>query len=240
VHHRLDSHATDRDTTSLLPYSLDQLSEDEQYVQVTTTYFHSLCQGARNLCFASPGETDRGSGRKQDSYQAAALHKKLGLLRSSLACHSVPAEDHVTQDTLRPSRLTRNYPMTKAVPRSVWTYVTPFFCYLPIVYPRHRTCRIIGQQSWSLLIPKEAGHNGAKLIVLFGTSSLSRSWPAERQPRLVAMSFGLDLSIEAYRPRDCGVATMHDIPHLFGCEDVEGELDRPSSPCGVAGRNSMP
>lgn len=101
-------------------------------------------------------------------------------------------------------------------------------------------CRSIGHQPWSLLIPKEAGHNGAKLIVLFGTSSLSRSWPAERQPRLVAISFGLDLSKEAYRPRDCGVATMHDIPYLFDCEDVEGELDRPSSQCGVAGRISMP
>jgi hypothetical protein len=32
----------------------------------------------------------------------------------------------------------------------------------------------------SLLIPKEAGHNAAKLIVLFGTTSLSRSWPAEK------------------------------------------------------------
>jgi hypothetical protein len=32
----------------------------------------------------------------------------------------------------------------------------------------------------SLLIPEEAGHNAAKLIVLFGTSSLSRSWPAQK------------------------------------------------------------
>ena len=84
-----------------------------------------------------------------------------------------------------------------------------------------------------LLIPKEAGHNGAKLIVLFGTSSLYRSWPAEQATTRGDLVW---LGLESWdgRPHDCGVAIMHVVIYPFCGEDVEelcwnGHVDRAES-----------
>lgn len=73
----------------------------------------------------------------------------------------------------------------------------------------------------SLSIPKEAGHNGAKLIVLFGTSSLSRSWPAEKATtRGDLVWLGLK-PWTLFHTHDCGVAIMHGVPYTFSGGRIE-------------------
>ena len=81
------------------------------------------------------------------------------------------------------------------------------------------------------------------MIVLFGTSSLPYPDPGRPIERATTRGDFVWLGLEpwAYLPRYySGVATMHNIPYLFGGEDVEGELDWPTSQCGVAGRILMP
>ena len=130
--------------------------------------------------------------------------------------------------------------MTKARPRSVWTYVTPFSCYLPIFSLRHQMCRAVGQQRSLLTDSQRSGSQRRQADSLVWNFKLIPILAGRETATTRGDFVWLGLWPWAYRPRDCGVAAMHDIPYLFGGEDVKGELDRPSSQCGVAGRILVP
>lgn len=135
-----------------------------------------------------PRRNGPGSGRQTSPSKTRTKPLPLAQSCVSLACHSLPR-----RITLR-TRCDRRIRPGKLLLAS-WALTlcnSCLYCSSCSYQQSHvRGPKVPAHIAASLLVPQEAGHCAAKKIALFGTSSLSRSWPAERRGAL----FGLGSSL---------------------------------------------